>query len=98
MLVGCKADIEKRAGRGNIRQVSIIDAQEKAKSVEWNRLGCIWGECSSKSGSNVEAIFRSVAEKVLIIRSENSPDEQEAAKVQLEGNQSGRNPQSSGCC
>jgi len=101
MLVGCKSDIEPRAApvNGSKRKVSILDAQEMAKSPEWEALGCVWGECSSKTGQNVESIFRSVAEKVLIQRSENNPDVPEKEAVRLEGVDNGdENVQQSSCC
>jgi len=97
MLVGCKADIEKKAGKGSKRKVSILDAQEMARSPEWRALGCVWGECSSKSGQNVDSIFRSLAEKVLIHR-QNCPDVPQSETAQLEGNQANGCVQGGGCC
>ena len=98
MLVGCKADIEKKAGKGNLRQVTLMDAQEMAKSAGWAALGCVWGECSSKTGQNVESIFRSVAEKVLIHKSSRSPDVTEADTIRLEGDRGDVYAQNNGCC
>ena len=65
ILVGCKGDINKLTGRGNVRKVSLYDGQKMAKSAGFKKLRCLWGECSAKTGANVESVFRTVAEEVL---------------------------------
>ena len=65
ILVGCKGDINKLTGRGNVRKVSLYDGQTMAKDAGFKKLRCLWGECSAKTGANVESVFRTVAEEVL---------------------------------
>lgn len=111
-LVGCKGDIVKTRGRGILREVSIYDGQTMAKNPDFKRLRTLWGECSAKTGANVESIFRMVAEKVLSRRKRAERKRQQQPKVErvnlqadqqlsnalLEADQGHSQPQSGGCC
>ena len=81
-LVGCKGDIVKTQSRGILREVSIYDGQRMAKNPEFKRLRTLWGECSAKTGANVESIFRMVAEKVLSRRKRAERKRQQQPKVE----------------
>ena len=66
MLVGCKADVKQNiAARGMQRKVSIVQLGNKARSAQWRKLKTMYGECSAKTGYNVESTFRTTAELVV---------------------------------
>eukprot|EP01083_Nonionella_stella_P105314 302902_1 len=74
MLVGCKADMKmkKPHGKGNTRKVTLHDVREMACSDEWKKFSTQWGECSARTGDNIESIFITVAELVMQQRKKQS--------------------------